>query len=180
MSWEFRSNENGRPMYFSQIRVDPSNPDIVYVVDQQVHKSMDGARTFEELDGFGHVDQHAFWINPADGDHLMIGNDGAVDVSYDGFYTAVDPTDHTVVYSESQNGNIRRLSLATGEQVSIRAEGAEREQSLVEHRSHAGPGHGDPLELEHALHPLAPQSRRSVRGRQTGCSGRWTGARRGR
>ena len=38
----------------------------------------------------------------------------------DGFYTAVDPTDHTVVYSESQNGNIRRLSLATGEQVSIR------------------------------------------------------------
>ena len=182
MSWEFRSNENGRPMYFSQIRVDPSNPDIVYVVDQQVHKSMDGARTFEELDGFGHVDQHAFWINPADGDHLMIGNDGSVDVSYDqgetwealrrwavgqpyhasvdmrrpyfvctglqdngswcgpsavrtgeilsedwyrvgggdGFYTAVDPTDHTVVYSESQNGNIRRLSLATGEQVSIR------------------------------------------------------------
>ena len=182
MSWEFRSNENGRPMYFSQIRVDPSNPDIVYVVDQQVHKSMDGARTFEELDGFGHVDQHAFWINPADGDHLMIGNDGSVDVSYDqgetwealrrwavgqpyhasvdmrrpyfvctglqdngswcgpsavrtgeilsedwyrvgggdGFYTAVDPTDHTVVYSESQNGNIRRLSLATGEQVSVR------------------------------------------------------------
>ena len=182
MSWEFRSNENGRPMYFSQIRVDPSNPDIVYVVDQQIHKSMDGARTFEELDGFGHVDQHALWINPEDGDHLLLGNDGAVDVSYDqgetwealrrwavgqpyhasvdmrrpyfvctglqdngswcgpsavrtgeilsedwyrvgggdGFYTAVDPTDHTVVYSESQNGNIRRLSLATGEQVSIR------------------------------------------------------------
>ena len=182
MSWEFRSNENGRPMYFSQIRVDPANPDIVYVVDQRVHKSRDGAKTFEVLDGYGHVDQHALWINPEDSDHIILGNDGAVDVSYDqgetwealrrwdvgqpyhasvdmrrpyhvctglqdngswcgpsavrtgeilsedwyrvgggdGFYTAVDPTDHTVVYSESQNGNIRRLSLATGEQVSIR------------------------------------------------------------
>ena len=182
MSWEFRSNENGRPMYFSQIRVDPANPDLVYVVDQRLHKSRDGARTFEVLDGYGHVDQHALWINPEDTDHLILGNDGAVDVSHDqgetwealrrwdvgqpyhasvdmrrpyhvctglqdngswcgpsavrtgeilsedwyrvgggdGFYTAVDPTDHTVVYSESQNGNIRRLSLATGEQVSIR------------------------------------------------------------
>ena len=182
MSWEFRSNENGRPMYFSQIRVDPTNPDIVYVVDQRLHKSRDGGQTFEVLDGYGHVDQHALWINPDDSDHLILGNDGAVDVSYDqgetwealrrwdvgqpyhasvdmrrpyyvctglqdngswcgpsavrtgeilsedwyrvgggdGFYTAVDPTDHTVVYSESQNGNIRRLSLATGEQVSIR------------------------------------------------------------
>ena len=182
MSWEFRSNENGRPMYFSQIRVDPADPDIVYVVDQRVHKSRDGAQSFEVLDGYGHVDQHALWINPEDSDHLILGNDGAVDVSYDqgetwealrrwdvgqpyhasvdmrrpyyvctglqdngswcgpsavrtgeilsedwyrvgggdGFYTAVDPTDHTVVYSESQNGNIRRLSLATGEQVSIR------------------------------------------------------------
>ena len=186
VSWEFRSNENGRPMYFSQIRVDPTNPDIVYVVDQRVHKSRDGARTFEVLDGYGHVDQHALWINPDDSDHLILGNDGAVDVSYDqgetwealrrwavgqpyhasvdmrrpyhvctglqdngswcgpsavrtgeilsedwyrvgggdGFYTAVDPTDHTVVYSESQNGNIRRLSLATGEQVSIRPRAA--------------------------------------------------------
>ena len=29
-TWEFRSNENGRPMYFSQIRVDPDDADIVY------------------------------------------------------------------------------------------------------------------------------------------------------
>ena len=181
-SWGFRSNENGRPMYFSQIRVDPNDPLTVYVVDQRVHRSTDGAMNFDVLDGYGHVDQHALWINPADSDHILIGNDGSVDVSYDrgetweshrrwavgqpyhasvdmrrpyfvctglqdngswcgpsrvrggdilsedwyrvgggdGFYTAVDPTDHTVVYSESQNGNIRRLSLATGEQVSIR------------------------------------------------------------
>ena len=181
-TWEFRSNENGRPMYFSQIRVDPNDPDVVYVVDQRVHKSMDGAATFEVLSGYGHVDQHALWINPENSRHIMIGNDGGIDVSYDrgetweafrrwamgqpyhasvdmrrpyhvctglqdngswcgpsgvrggnilsedwyrvgggdGFYTAVDPTDYTVVYAESQNGNLRRLSLATGEGGSIR------------------------------------------------------------
>ena len=180
-SWSFRSNENGRPMYFSQLRVDPTNPDIVYVVDQRVYKSTDGAREFEQLEGYGHVDQHAFWINPNDGNHLMIGNDGSIDISYDqgeaweslrtwavgqpyhasvdmrrpyyvctglqdngtwcgpssvrtgqilaedwyrvgggdGFYSAVDPTDHAVVYSESQNGRVRRVDLRTGEQVNI-------------------------------------------------------------
>jgi len=181
-SWHFMSNENGRPMYFSQIRVDPSNPDVVYTVDQRVQKSVDGGRSWETLSGYGHVDQHAFWINPADSDHLMIGNDGSIDVSYDqgetweslrtwavgqpyhasvdmrrpyyvctglqdngswcgpssvrtggilpedwygvgggdGFYTAVDPTDYEIVYSESQNGNIRRTDLGTGETESIR------------------------------------------------------------
>lgn len=82
-TWEFRSNENGRPMYFSQIRVSPEDPDLVYTVDQRVSKSRDGGRTWEVLSGYGHVDQHAFWIDPADHDHLVIGNDGGVDVSWD-------------------------------------------------------------------------------------------------
>lgn len=83
MNWQFRSNENGRPMYFSQIRVSPQDPDLLYTVDQQVAKSRDGGATWEVLDGYGHVDQHAIWINPTNHDHMMIGNDGSVDVSYD-------------------------------------------------------------------------------------------------
>ncbi len=82
-TWEFRSNKNRRPMYFSQIRVSPQDPNLVYVVDLPVWKSKDGARTWEELDGFGHVDQHALWIDPANDDHILLGNDGAVDVSWD-------------------------------------------------------------------------------------------------
>ncbi|MYH09412.1 MAG: hypothetical protein F4143_04575 [Gemmatimonadales bacterium] len=46
-------------------------------------KSRDGGRTWEVLSGYGHVDQHAVWIDPADHDHLVIGNDGSVDVSWD-------------------------------------------------------------------------------------------------
>ena len=37
----------------------------------------------------------------------------------DGFYTAQDPTDPTIVYAESQGGNIGRLNTATGERSSL-------------------------------------------------------------
>ncbi len=41
----------------------------------------------------------------------------------DGFYTQVDPTNPDIIYSESQNGNVRRMDLSSGEQVSIRPRG---------------------------------------------------------
>ncbi|HUF67970.1 MAG TPA: hypothetical protein VMM79_04900 [Longimicrobiales bacterium] len=181
-TWEFRSNQNVRPMYFSQIRVDPNDENTVYVGGVQGYKSTDGARTWQTLNNHGHVDHHAIWINPANSQHVMYGNDGGLDVSHDGgqnweslrlwpvgqpyhasvdmrrpyyvctglqdngtwcgpssvrtgpilkedwygvgggdgFYTAVDPRDWTVVYSESQNGNTNRYNLRTGENQSIR------------------------------------------------------------
>src|SRR5262249_48531993 len=51
-------------------------------------KSRDGGKTFATLDDAGgnsspaHVDQHAIWVDPRNGKHLMIGNDGGMDVSY--------------------------------------------------------------------------------------------------
>jgi photosystem II stability/assembly factor-like uncharacterized protein len=82
-TWTFMSNNNVRPMYFSIIRADPSNADIVYTGGVQAYKSVDGGRTWETLRGFGHVDHHAIWINPRDGNHVILGNDGSIDVSYD-------------------------------------------------------------------------------------------------
>jgi hypothetical protein len=41
----------------------------------------------------------------------------------DGFYAQVDPTDHNIVYSESQNGSMNRLDLRTGRSVNIRPRG---------------------------------------------------------
>jgi photosystem II stability/assembly factor-like uncharacterized protein len=88
-SWTFVSNCNSRPMYFSQLRVDPSNPNTVYVAGLPVAKSLDGGKTFATLDAAGgngepaHVDQHAIWIDPKNGKHIMIGNDGGLDISYD-------------------------------------------------------------------------------------------------
>jgi hypothetical protein len=76
-------------MYFSQLRVDPTNDRTIYVAGLPVAKSLDGGKTFATLDDAGghrppgHVDQHAIWIDPRNPRHIMIGNDGGLDVSWD-------------------------------------------------------------------------------------------------
>ena len=88
-SWTHVSNCNARPMYFSQIRIDAQNPNNVYVAGLPIAKSLDGGRTFATLDEAGghgdpgHVDVHAIWINPKNSNHIMNGNDGGLDISYD-------------------------------------------------------------------------------------------------
>src|SRR5207302_1600689 len=47
-------------------------------------KSIDGGKTFTGLNNMGHVDNHAIWIDPLNSNHVMYGNDGAVDVTWDG------------------------------------------------------------------------------------------------
>src|SRR5437764_4547439 len=76
--------ENNRPMYYSQIRVDPSNPENVFVGGLNFSRSLDGGKTFKSLQpGIAHSDHHAIWIDPKNGKHILIGNDGGLDVSYD-------------------------------------------------------------------------------------------------
>lgn len=82
-TWRLMSNNNNRPMYYSQIRVDPNNPDIVYTCGASFYKSTDGGKTFATVQGIAHSDHHAVWIDPADSNHLVIGTDGGLDVSYD-------------------------------------------------------------------------------------------------
>src|SRR5262245_5351056 len=83
-SWTKMSNTNPRPMYFSQIRIDPNNDLRIYVLGVQLHVSDDGGKTFR-TDGARkiHVDFHAMWIDPNNSDHTMIGGDGGVGISYD-------------------------------------------------------------------------------------------------
>ena len=83
-TWTFMSNENQRPMYYSQIRVDPTDHEILYVGGVNPRKSTDGGKTWETLQGMGHVDNHAIWIDPNNNQHVMYGNDGGLDVSWDG------------------------------------------------------------------------------------------------
>jgi photosystem II stability/assembly factor-like uncharacterized protein len=82
-TWTLVSNENQRPMYFSQIRVDPNNPDVVYVGGVGPTKSIDGGKSWCGLNNMGHVDNHAIWIDPLNSKHVMYGNDGGIDVSWD-------------------------------------------------------------------------------------------------
>jgi photosystem II stability/assembly factor-like uncharacterized protein len=83
-SWTKMGNTNPRPMYFSQVRIDPVNDQRIYVLGVQLHISDDGGKTFR-ADGARniHVDFHAMWINPANSDHMILGGDGGVGISYD-------------------------------------------------------------------------------------------------
>ena len=182
-TWRHVSNENNRPMYYSQIRVDPANDQKLLVGGASAQMSLDGGREWRPFSGTGHGDYHAFWISPKDPRIVWTGHDGGIDVSYDGgltwdylnnmalgqfyqvsadmrrpyhvcgglqdngswcgpsavrsgngavntdwynvgggdgFYTRNDPTDYTIIYSESQNGNVNRLNLRDGSQRSIR------------------------------------------------------------
>ena len=82
-TWTFMSNNNNRPMYYSQIRVDPKNDQIIYTCGAPFHKSTNGGKTFQVVQGIAHSDHHAVWINPQNPNQLLLGNDGGIDVSYD-------------------------------------------------------------------------------------------------
>ncbi len=83
-SWSRFNSLNPRPMYYSQIRVDPSDERRIYVLGTQLHVSDDGGRTFRDDGARGvHLDNHAFWINPHSPRHIMTGNDGGIWVSRD-------------------------------------------------------------------------------------------------
>ena len=83
-TWTKQSNTNARPMYFSQLRIDPVNPERIYMGGVGLHLSVDGGRTFEtDAALVTHDDVHGIWIDPKNPDHVIIGNDGGLATSYD-------------------------------------------------------------------------------------------------
>ncbi len=82
LSWRKMSSVNPRPMYFSQVRIDPNNDLRIYVLGVQIHISDDGGKTFIE-NGVLHSDHHAMWINPKNSNHIIDGTDGGIGISWD-------------------------------------------------------------------------------------------------
>jgi photosystem II stability/assembly factor-like uncharacterized protein len=75
---------NFRPFYYSQIRVDPSDDKVVYVFSGGSFVSKDMGKKFRPISRGTHPDHHALWIDPSNPLHLIDGNDGGIDISYDG------------------------------------------------------------------------------------------------
>lgn len=183
-NWKRINSLHSRPMYFSVIKVDPTDENHVYVLGVGQYHSSDGGVTFSGDFGRGvHADGHALWIDPRDGRHMVLGSDGGTYVTWDrgktwnhlnqaaigqfyhvaisprkpyfvtgglqdngtwfgpslgrhgtgpinsdwlrvgggdGFMCRVDPDDPDLVYFTSQNGNMRRRNMRTGEMASIR------------------------------------------------------------
>jgi len=76
-------NINFRPFYYSDIRVDPTNPEIVYSLSGRLLKSMDGGKNFQTIARDVHGDHQSFWIDPQNPKRLLSGSDGGFQVSYD-------------------------------------------------------------------------------------------------
>ena len=79
-----------RPFYYSEIYVDPQNENRVYSVFTYVNVSEDGGKNFTQLmPAYGvsngiHPDHHAWWIHPTNGQFMMDGNDGGMNITRDG------------------------------------------------------------------------------------------------
>lgn len=70
--------------YFGQVRVNEADPQQVYLAAFVIAKSEDGGKTFNSINGDNvHVDHHALWIDPVLKGHLINGNDGGINISYD-------------------------------------------------------------------------------------------------
>ncbi|MDE2752524.1 MAG: YCF48-related protein [Gemmatimonadota bacterium] len=88
-TWTRVNELNQRPMYYSQLRIDPNDDETVYLVAGSLHRTTDGGETFntvaqEVVYNTGvHVDHHDLWIDPENSAHMILGNDGGLYSTWD-------------------------------------------------------------------------------------------------
>ncbi|MCI5058572.1 MAG: T9SS type A sorting domain-containing protein, partial [Flavobacteriales bacterium] len=122
--------------YFGNLRIDPNDPNNVYVVGFDLYKSSNGGVNFSSNTTFNvHVDQHALWIDPSNSSHMILGNDGGLYETSDGgsnwnffddfpitqFYTChMDYQTPSRIYGGTQDNNtIRTMTGALDDWQSI-------------------------------------------------------------
>ncbi|MEO0338330.1 MAG: hypothetical protein AAF242_03860, partial [Bacteroidota bacterium] len=81
-TWTFMSDWNPRPMYASQILVDPNDDQRIYMMNAYSY-SDDGGKNFTIPRQSLHSDDRILWVNPKDSRHVIKGDDGGVGISYD-------------------------------------------------------------------------------------------------
>lgn len=70
--------------YFAKIYTSAYNPDKVFILGFYAQMSTDGGKTFTNIDKNNvHPDHHALWVNPKKDAHLINGNDGGANITYD-------------------------------------------------------------------------------------------------
>lgn len=88
----------GGGKWYGWIYVDPNHDKTIYVPSVSFNRSLDGGKTWgksgpENIAPSFHVDYHAFWVDPANSNHLILGSDGGLAVSWD-FGKTWDVFDH--------------------------------------------------------------------------------------
>jgi photosystem II stability/assembly factor-like uncharacterized protein len=91
VTWRLVNDETrlwGRGWYFEQVSVDPVNPDRAYVINTATYMTTDAGKTFVPVKGApGGDDYHQMWINPTDGNRMVLSSDQGTVVSVDGAKT---------------------------------------------------------------------------------------------
>ena len=93
-SWELVSADRQlrqRAWYYTTLAIHPTNPNEVWCPNVPMLKSIDGGKTFERQKGMHHGDFHDLWFDPKNPKRMIAGNDGGVDVSFDGGETWYAP-----------------------------------------------------------------------------------------
>jgi len=90
-TWKLVNGENrlwGRGWYFEGVTVDPINPDRAYVMNTATFITTDAGKTFVPVKGApGGDDYHQLWVNPKDGNRMVLSSDQGTVVSVDGAKT---------------------------------------------------------------------------------------------
>jgi photosystem II stability/assembly factor-like uncharacterized protein len=85
-TWSLASNDNNirqRAWYYTHVFVDPKNENLVYCPNVDFMVSKDGGKTFKGMNT-PHGDHHDLWIDPEDGNRIIVADDGGAQVSFDG------------------------------------------------------------------------------------------------
>ncbi|MBM4167183.1 MAG: glycosyl hydrolase [Ignavibacteria bacterium] len=115
-----------RAWYYSHIYADPKNADVVYILNVQFFKSMDGGKTLQNI-SVPHGDNHDLWINPNEPRIMVNGNDGGACVTYNGgqswteldiataqiYHVSVDSAFPYNIYGAQQDNSTIRIASRT-------------------------------------------------------------------
>ena len=121
--------------WFGRLRVDPTDPDIVFAIGYDLFKTSNGGNSWSNIGWSVHVDQHALNAHPLDHNFVVLGNDGGVYTSQNGgsswthlenlpniqFYTSeIDYQNPDRLYGGAQdNGTNRTMTGALDDWYSI-------------------------------------------------------------
>ena len=85
-SWQLMTHDRnfgGRTGYYNNCVVFPDDPDEAFFLTSQITRTIDGGRTGQPQGGRARPggDYHDLWIDPTNGDRMIVGNDQGVSVS---------------------------------------------------------------------------------------------------
>jgi photosystem II stability/assembly factor-like uncharacterized protein len=85
-TWKFVNGARSirqRAFYYTHVFADPNNKDVIIALNTSAFRSTDGGKTFAQIGQGTHGDNHDFWFDPDDSNHVLLANDGGGTVSFD-------------------------------------------------------------------------------------------------